>query len=408
MINNDIKNDLDIFNLINLERNRQESHLELIASENYTSKAVMQAQGSILTNKYAEGYPGKRYYGGCEHVDKIEQLAIDRLNLLFGSAYSNVQPHSGSQANQAVFAALIKPGDRILGMDLNAGGHLTHGAKVNTSGKYYEAHTYGVDEHGYLNYNEIAEIAKKVQPKLIIAGASAYSRIIHWEKFSQIAKSVGAYLLTDVAHYSGLIAAGLYPNPIKFADAVTSTTHKTLRGPRGGIIMTNNEDLAKKFNSAIFPGIQGGPLEHVIAGKAVAFGEANTQQFKDYCSNVIKNAQKMTDVFQEHGFRVVSGGTDCHMFLVDLSSKNLTGAYAQELLEKAGITLNKNSIPNDKEKPHVTSGIRIGTPALTTRGFNEAECAQVAHLIIELLTNPEKLSKVQEKVHTLAHQHPVY
>ncbi len=408
MINNDIKNDSDIFDLINLEKNRQENHLELIASENYTSKAVMQAQGSILTNKYAEGYPGKRYYGGCEHIDKIEQLAIDRLNALFGSKYSNVQPHSGSQANQAVFAALIKPGDKILGMDLNAGGHLTHGARVNTSGKYYEAYTYGVNQAGFLDYNEIEEIAKRTQPKLIIAGASAYSRTIDWEAFSKIAKNVGAYLLTDVAHYSGLIAAGLYPNPLNYADAVTSTTHKTLRGPRGGIIMTQNEELAKKYNSAIFPGIQGGPLEHVIAGKAVAFKEANSEEFKTYSKNVIKNAQKMTEVFQEHGFKIVSGGTDCHMFLVDLSSKNLTGAYAQELLESAGITLNKNSIPNDKEKPHVTSGIRIGTPALTTRGFNENDCAQVAQLIAELLVDPEKLTKVQEKVHNLAHLHPVY
>lgn len=405
-----LQKDNELFVAIEKERIRQNDHIELIASENYVSKAVMQAQGSILTNKYAEGYPHKRYYGGCEFVDIVEDLAIERLKKLFSVNFVNVQAHSGSQANQAVFTSILKPGDTILGMDLSAGGHLTHGAKVNLSGKYYQAFTYGVNEKGLIDLNEVEELAKKHQPKLIIAGGSAYSRFIDWQGFSQIAKQVGAYFLTDIAHYSGLIAAGVYPSSIGIADFITSTTHKTLRGPRGGIVMTNNEEYSKRINSAIFPGLQGGPLMHVIAAKAVCFKEADTLEFKQYALQVIKNSKYMAEVFQSNGFRIVSGGTDCHLFLVDLSSKNLTGAFAQELLDSVGITVNKNSIPSDPQKPTITSGIRIGTPALTTRGFKEAEVGAIAQLICDLLIESSEANqqKVKKKIHSISSEFPLY
>lgn len=407
----DITKDQEIYKLLNQEKYRQENHLELIASENYASIAVMQAQGSFLTNKYAEGYPGKRYYGGCEFVDGVEVLAIERLKEIFKVDFANVQPHSGSQANQAVFLSLIKAGDTILGMDLSAGGHLTHGASVNMSGKIYNAITYGVTSEGIIDYEQVRKLAEKHSPKIIIAGASAYSRIIDWKIFAEIAKSVGAYFMTDVAHYSGLIVGDAYPSPVGYADVITSTTHKTLRGPRGGIIMTNNSEIAKKVNSAIFPGIQGGPLMHVIAAKAVCFKEASTLEFKKYAVQVVKNAKAMSATFQEKGFNIVSGGTDCHMFLLDLRNKSIKGAPAEKLLESLGITTNKNSVPNDPEKFTITSGIRIGTPALTTRGFNEDKCAELGALISQALDNPNSetvLSEVRKQVENLAKSYPVY
>lgn len=397
--------------LIGRERNRQETHLELIASENYVTEEVLEAQGSVLTNKYAEGYPGKRYYGGCKVVDEIESLAIERACKLFGSEYANVQPHSGSQANQAVFLAVLNPGDTILGMSLADGGHLTHGASVNFSGKFYTAYSYGLEKHSEtLDYAEMEALAREHRPKMIIAGASAYSRTIDFQRFRNICDEIGAYLMVDMAHYAGLIAAGLYPSPVGIADFVTSTTHKTLRGPRGGLILAKREHAAL-LDKTIFPVYQGGPLMHVIAAKAVAFNEALGDDFKHYQQRVIDNARTMADILTRRGLRVVSGGTDCHMFLLDLRTKNITGKDAEALLESAHITLNKNAIPDDPQKPAITSGIRIGTPALTTRGFGEAECAEVANLIADLLeqpTNAALLDNVRRRVMHLCECFPVY
>ena len=396
---------------IHAEETRQQDHVELIASENYVSCAVMQAQGSQLTNKYAEGYPAKRYYGGCEHVDVVEQLAIDRLKQLFGAAYANVQPHSGSQANQAVYASVLKPGDTILGMSLAHGGHLTHGASVNISGKLYNAIAYGLDENEVLNYAEVERLALEHKPKMIVAGASAYALEIDWAKFREIADKVGAYLFVDMAHYAGLVAAGEYPNPVPFADFVTTTTHKTLRGPRGGVIMCRNEDHAKALNSAIFPSLQGGPLMHVIAAKAVAFKEALQPEFKAYGKQVKANAKVLAQTLIERGLRIVSGRTESHVFLVDLRPKNLTGKAAEAALGLAHITVNKNAIPNDPEKPFVTSGIRLGTAAMTTRGFKEEETRELGNLIADVLDNPENetvIAEVAKKVKALCDKLPVY
>ena len=393
------------------EIQRQEDHIELIASENYTSPVVMEAQGSVMTNKYAEGYPGKRYYGGCEFVDVAEELAISRLKELYKAEYANVQPHSGSQANQAVFFAYLKPGDTILGMSLADGGHLTHGASVNLSGKVFNAVQYGLKkEDETLDYDQVQKLAHEHKPKMIIAGASAYSLVIDWGKFRQIADEVGAFLMVDMAHYSGLIAAGVYPSPVGIADFVTSTTHKTLRGPRGGIILSQ-EEHAKKLNSLIFPGIQGGPLMHVIAGKAAAFKEALSPEFKFYQEQVLKNASIMAKTLSNRGLRIVSGKTDCHLMLVDLRAKNITGKLAEETLGKAHITVNKNAIPNDPEKPFVTSGIRIGTPAMTTRGFKEEQAVVLSNLIADLLDAPENaavLEAVKSGVSELTKKFPVY
>jgi glycine hydroxymethyltransferase len=392
------------------EENRRQEDIELIASENYTSPAVMEAQGSKLTNKYAEGYPGKRYYGGCEHVDVVEQLAIDRVKQLFGAEYANVQPHSGSQANQGVYMAMLKPGDTILGMSLAHGGHLTHGASVNASGKIYHAVTYGLNDKEEIDYDEVQRLADEHKPKMIVAGASAYSLVIDWKRFRAIADSVGAYLFVDMAHYAGLIAAGYYPSPVGIADFVTSTTHKTLRGPRGGIILAKAEH-EKALNSAIFPGIQGGPLMHVIAAKAVAFKEAMGKEFKEYQKQVVDNARVMARVLQERGVRIVSGRTDSHVFLVDLRAKNLTGKDAEAALGRAHITVNKNAIPNDPQKPFVTSGIRIGTPAMTTRGFKELEAEKLAHLIVDVLDAPADeavIARVAEEVTAMCAKFPVY
>lgn len=377
-----------VWSAIQQEGARQNRTIELIASENFTSRAVRAAQGSVLTNKYAEGYPYKRYYGGTEYVDVIEQVAIDRLKALFGAEYANVQPHSGSQANAAAYMAFLKPGDKILGMSLDAGGHLTHGAKVSFSGKVYESHTYGLDsETETLDYEAIAEQAREVKPQMIVAGASAYSRIIDFDKFREIADEVGAYLMVDMAHIAGLVAAGLHPNPVGIADVVTSTTHKTLRGPRGGVILSQ-EKYAKQLNSAIFPGSQGGPLEHVIAGKAIAFGEALQPEFKDYAKQVIKNAQAMAKVFNNtDDIRVVAGGTDNHLFNLDLTKTALNGKQTQELLDTVSITTNKEALPNEQLSPFVTSGIRIGTAAITTRGFNEVDASRVAELIVTAIHN---------------------
>lgn len=395
------------------ETERQEDHLELIASENYTSPCVLQAQGSVLTNKYAEGYPGKRYYGGCEYVDIVEQLAIDRAKELFKADYANVQPHSGSQANAAAYMALLEPGDALLGMSLAHGGHLTHGAKVSFSGKMYQAYTYGVSpETQLIDYDEVKQLAVKHQPKLIIAGFSAYSRVVDWQRFRDIADEVNAYFLVDMAHVAGLVAAGLYPSPIPLADVVTTTTHKTLRGPRGGLILArSNPAIEKKLNSAVFPGIQGGPLMHVIAGKAVAFKEALTADFKIYQQQVINNARAMVQVMLQRGYNVVSGGTDNHLFLVDLIDKNITGKEAEDILEKAHITLNKNMLPNDPRSPFVTSGLRIGSPAVTTRGLKEKEVKEVAGWICDVLTdlhNPAVIEKIQKQVIALCQRFPVY
>lgn len=403
--------DPELWTAVQNENRRQEDHIELIASENYTSPAVMQAQGSQLTNKYAEGYPGKRYYGGCEYVDVVEQLAIDRLKQLFGAEYANVQPNSGSQANQGVFFALLQPGDTIMGMSLAEGGHLTHGMPLNMSGKWFNVISYGLNAKEEIDYDAMEALAREKKPKLIIAGASAYSLRIDFERFGKIAKEIGAYFMVDMAHYAGLIAAGVYPNPLPHADVVTSTTHKSLRGPRGGIILTNNEDIAKKINSAIFPGIQGGPLMHVIAGKAVAFKEALTPEFKAYQEQVVKNAKVLANTLMERGLRIVSGGTESHVMLVDLRPKNLTGKEAEAILGAAHMTCNKNGIPNDPQKPMVTSGIRLGTPAMTTRGFKEEQVRQTAHLIADVLDKPHdeaNLAAVRAKVAALTAAFPVY
>ncbi|MHB1334187.1 MAG: serine hydroxymethyltransferase [Sulfuriferula sp.] len=402
--------DPELWKAMEAERVRQEDHIELIASENYTSPAVMEAQGSVLTNKYAEGYPGKRYYGGCEHVDVAEQLAIDRIKKLFGAEAANVQPNSGSQANQAVFLAFLKPGDTIMGMSLAEGGHLTHGMALNMSGKWFNAVAYGLNEKEEIDYPRMEALAREHKPKLIIAGASAYSLHIDFERFAKIAKEIGAIFMVDMAHYAGLIAAGVYPNPVPHADVVTSTTHKTLRGPRGGIILMKAEH-EKAINSAIFPGMQGGPLMHVIAGKAVAFKEAMGKDFKLYQGQVVDNARVMTKVLQERGLRIVSGRTDSHLFLVDLQPKKLTGKEAEAVLGRAHITVNKNAIPNDPQKPFVTSGIRIGTPAMTTRGFKELEAEQLAHLIADVLDAPGDevvIARVAAAAQALCKKYPVY
>ena len=396
--------------MMNSEVVRQHQHIELIASENYTSPAVMECQGSQLTNKYAEGYPGKRFYGGCEFVDQVEQLAIDRLKTLYGAEYANVQPHSGSQANQAVYFSILKPGDTIMGMNLGHGGHLTHGSPANLSGKLFNIVAYGLNEHEEIDYDEMERIAVEAKPKLLIGGASAYALRFDWARMAAIAKKVGAYFMVDMAHYSGLIAGGAYPNPVPHADFVTSTTHKTLRGPRGGIILAKAE-FEKSLNSYVFPGLQGGPLMHVIAGKATAFLEASQPEFKTYQAQVVKNAQAMAETLIARGLRIISGRTESHVFLVDLRPKGLTGKAADAYLGQAHITVNKNSIPNDPESPFVTSGIRIGTPAITTRGFKEAEARIVANLIADVLENPTDesvIAAVKLKVHALTNQFPVY
>jgi len=393
------------------EDQRQQDHVELIASENYVSCAVMEAQGSQLTNKYAEGYPGKRYYGGCEYVDIVEQLAIDRVKELFGAEYANVQPHSGSQANQAVYASVLKPGDTILGMSLAHGGHLTHGASVNISGKLYNAIAYGLDENEVLDYAEVERLALEHKPKMIVAGASAYALQINWAKFREIADKVGAYLFVDMAHYAGLIAGGEYPNPVPFCDFVTTTTHKTLRGPRGGVILCRDNTHEKALNSAIFPSLQGGPLMHVIAAKAVAFKEALQPEFKQYAKQVKINAAAMAEELVKRGLRIVSGRTESHVFLVDLQPMKITGKAAEAALGKANITVNKNAIPNDPEKPFVTSGIRIGSAAMTTRGFNEADARVLANLVADVLANPEdeaNLANVRKQITALCDKYPVY
>ncbi|GAA4362309.1 serine hydroxymethyltransferase [Kangiella marina] len=404
--------DPELMASIDAEEKRQEEHIELIASENYTSKRVMEAQGSVLTNKYAEGYPDKRYYGGCEYVDVAEKLAIERVKALFGADYANVQPHSGSQANAAVYMALIKPGDTILGMSLSDGGHLTHGSKVSFSGKIYNSVEYGVDENGYIDYDEVERLAVEHQPKMLVAGFSAYSRTVDWSKFRAIADKVGAYLFVDMAHVAGLIAAGEYPNPVPHAHVVTSTTHKTLAGPRGGVILAQaNPELEKKLNSAVFPGGQGGPLMHVIAAKAVAFKEALSDEFKAMQKQVKANAQAMTKVFVERGVDIVSGGTENHLFLVDLISKDITGKDAEAALGKANITVNKNTVPNEPRSPFVTSGLRLGTPAVTTRGFKEAEVTELASWICDILddiNNEQVISDVKAKVQELTKRFPVY
>lgn len=405
--------DPDLWSAMSKEAQRQEDHLELIASENYTSPLVMQAQASVLTNKYAEGYPGKRYYGGCEYVDIVEQLAIDRAKELFQADYANVQTHSGSQANAAAYMALIESGDTLLGMSLAHGGHLTHGAKVSFSGKIYQAYAYGVTPDTQLiDYDEVERLAKQHKPKLIIAGFSAYSRVVDWQRFRDIADEVGAYFLVDMAHVAGLVAAGLYPSPISIADVVTSTTHKTLRGPRGGLILArSNPEIEKKLNSAVFPGQQGGPLMHVIAAKAVAFKEALDPSFKIYQQQVIANAKAMVEVMLQRGYKIVSGGTDNHLFLIDMIAKKITGKEAEEVLEKAYITLNKNMLPNDPRSPFVTSGLRIGTPAITTRGLKEKEAKDVANWvcdILEDLKDPATIEKVRKQVVALCGQFPVY
>ena len=393
------------------EDQRQQDHVELIASENYVSCAVMEAQGSQLTNKYAEGYPGKRYYGGCEYVDIVEQLAIDRVKELFGAEYANVQPHSGSQANQAVYASVLKPGDTILGMSLAHGGHLTHGASVNISGKLYNAITYGLDENEVLDYAEVERLALEHKPKMIVAGASAYALQIDWAKFREIADKVGAYLFVDMAHYAGLIAGGEYPNPVPFCDFVTTTTHKTLRGPRGGVILCRDNTHEKALNSSIFPSLQGGPLMHVIAAKAVAFKEVLQPEFKQYAKQVKINAAAMAEELVKRGLRIVSGRTESHVFLVDLQPMKITGKAAEAALGKANITVNKNAIPNDPEKPFVTSGIRIGSAAMTTRGFNEADARVLANLVADVLANPEdeaNLANVRKQITALCDKYPVY
>lgn len=405
------KFDPELAKAIAAENQRQQDHVELIASENYVSCAVMEAQGSQLTNKYAEGYPGKRYYGGCEYVDIVEELAINRLKQLFGATYVNVQPHSGSQANQAVYASVLQPGDTILGMSLAHGGHLTHGAGVNISGRLYHAITYGLDKNEVLDYDEVEKLALEHKPKMIVAGASAYSLEIDWGRFRAIADKVGAYLFVDMAHYAGLVAAGEYPNPVPFADFVTTTTHKTLRGPRGGVILSRSDEHAKALNSAIFPCLQGGPLMHVIAAKAVAFKEALQPEFKQYAKQVKLNAKVLAETLIQRGLRIVSGKTESHMFLVDLQPKHITGKTAEAVLGQANITVNKNAIPNDPEKPFVTSGIRLGTAAITTRGFTEEDTRELAHLIADVLDNADNeqiIAEISNKVKNICNRLPVY
>ncbi len=405
--------DSELWRAMENERKRQEDHIELIASENYASPRVMEAQGSVLTNKYAEGYPGKRYYGGCEYVDIAEQLAIDRVKELFKADYANVQPHSGSQANAAVYMALLQPGDTILGMSLADGGHLTHGAKVNFSGKIYHAVQYGLDpESGEIDYEQVEALALEHKPRMILAGFSAYSRVVDWQRFRDIADKVGAWFVVDMAHVAGLVAAGVYPSPVNVADVTTSTTHKTLRGPRGGFILArSNPELEKKLNSVVFPGIQGGPLMHVIAAKAVAFKEALEPEFATYQRQVVENARAMADVFMQRGYKIVSGGTDNHLFLVDLIDKGITGKAADAALDAANITVNKNAVPNDPQSPFVTSGIRVGTPAITTRGFTVEDAAALAGWMCDILDdieNLEMIDRVREKVKAICAQRPVY
>ena len=407
-----MERDTVIFDLIKKECQRQKEGIELIASENFVSDEVMEAMGSCLTNKYAEGYPGKRYYGGCEYVDVVEQLAIDRAKKLFGAEYANVQPHSGAQANTAVYFALLQPGDTILGMNLTDGGHLTHGSPVNISGKYFKIIPYGVDkETERIDYDELERLAKEHQPKLIVGGASAYSRVIDFERMAQIAKSVGAYFMVDMAHIAGLVAAGLHPSPVPYADVVTTTTHKTLRGPRGGLILCRDAEFGKQFNKAIFPGIQGGPLMHVVAAKAVAFKEALSDEFKVYQQQVLDNAKALADELVKKGFRIVSGGTDNHLMLVDLRSKNITGKEAQFLLDEIGITANRNTIPFEPLSPFVTSGIRLGTPALTTRGLKEEDIREVADIIADVIENREDSAVIEAakaKVQAICKKFPLY
>jgi glycine hydroxymethyltransferase len=405
--------DPELAHAITAERGRQEDHIELIASENYASPRVLEAQGSVLTNKYAEGYPGKRYYGGCEFVDIAESLAIDRAKQLFGAAYANVQPHSGSQANAAVYFAMLSPGDTILGMSLDHGGHLTHGAKVNFSGKFFKAVQYGiVPDSGLIDYEQVDRLAQEHRPKMIVAGFSAYSRVVDWSRFRAIADSIGAYLFVDMAHVAGLVAAGLYPNPVPIADVVTTTTHKTLRGPRGGLILARpHADLHKKFNSMVFPGTQGGPLMHVIAAKAVAFLEALQPEFKTYSAQVIANARAMTKVLQQRGYKIVSGGTDNHLFLVDLIDKNITGKDADAALGRAHMTVNKNAVPNDPRPPSISSGLRIGTPAVTTRGFKEPEVQQLSNWIADVLDrmgDEPAIESARKEVLAICKRFPVY
>ncbi|WP_045226499.1 serine hydroxymethyltransferase [Methyloterricola oryzae] len=405
--------DDELWAAIQNEERRQEEHIELIASENYASPRVLQAQGTVLTNKYAEGYPAKRYYGGCENVDVVEDLAIQRAKELFGADYANVQPHSGSQANAAVYMALLNPGDTVLGMSLAHGGHLTHGAKVNFSGKIYNAVQYGLNTAtGEIDYEQVEALAREHKPKMIVAGFSAYSRVVDWARFRRIADEIGAYLMVDMAHVAGLVAAGVYPNPVQIADVTTTTTHKTLRGPRGGLILAKaNPELEKKFNSLVFPGIQGGPLMHVIAAKAVALKEALQPEFKAYQQAVVENAQAMAEAFVARGYKIVSGGTDNHLFLVDLIEKGITGKLADEKLGLAYITVNKNAVPNDPQSPFVTSGIRIGTPAVTTRGFGKAECVTLAGWICDVLDDPENeavIERVRNEVMAICRKFPVY
>lgn len=408
--------DIDVSRAITQELWRQQDHIELIASENMVSKAVLEAAGSVMTNKYAEGYAGRRYYHGCECVDDLERLAIARAKKLFDAAYANVQPHAGSQANTAVYLALLQPGDTILGLSLDAGGHLTHGCKVSASGKYYKAVSYGVNDQGLIDYDELMRLAKEHNPKLIIAGGSAYARILDFKKFREIADAVGAYLLVDMAHFAGLVAGGMYPNPLPYADVATTTTHKTLRGPRGGMILTNNADVAKKVNSAIFPGLQGGPLMHIIAAKAVAFGEALTPAFKEYAHNVVRNAKALEKTLKARGVDLVSDGTDSHLLLLDLRSKKMTGSAACDSLARAHIVCNKNTVPNDTEKPTITSGLRIGTPAGTTRGFGVDEFVAIGHMIADVLdglsVNPDDNAVVEKvvaaKVQELCRVFPIY
>ena len=402
--------DPELYASMERELGRQRDHLELIASENFTSPAVMEAVGSHLTNKYAEGYPGARYYGGCDYVDEVERLAIDRVTRLFGADHANVQPHSGSQANMAVYAALLQPGDRILGMNLSHGGHLTHGSKASLSGKYFEAHFYGVDpETETIDYDALLETAKACKPKIIIAGASAYPRVIDFAKFREVTDAVGAYLMVDMAHIAGLVAAGLHPSPIPYADVVTTTTHKTLRGPRGGLILCNDEAIYKKINSAVFPGTQGGPLEHIIAAKAICFGEALKPEFKAYGEQVVKNAAVLAEGLKAEGFRLVSGGTDNHLMLVDVRNFNITGKEIERRLDECFITVNKNAIPNDPEKPFVTSGIRVGTPAATTRGLKEEDMKEIARIMGMVARDFEgSKEKAQEAVVALTKKYPIY
>ena len=406
------QSDPEIAKEIDLELNRQRTKLELIASENIVSKAVMEAQGSVLTNKYAEGYPGKRYYGGCEYVDVVEQLAIDRAKKLFGAAYANVQPHSGAQANMAVFFSLLTPGDTVMGMNLTDGGHLTHGSPVNMSGKYFKIVPYGVDkETERIDYDALEKQAEECKPKMIVAGASAYARIIDFPRLAEIAHKVGAYLMVDIAHIAGLVAAGLHPSPVPYADVVTTTTHKTLRGPRGGMILCKDAEFGKQFNKAVFPGIQGGPLMHVIAAKAVALGEALRPEFKEYAAQTIKNAKALAETLQQDGFRIVSGGTDNHLMLVDLTSKDITGKEAQNVLDEVNITSNRNTIPFEPRSPFVTSGIRLGSPALTTRGFKEDDMREVGNIIALVLNDPqneEKKEEARRRVAALCKKYPLY